>query len=80
MSESEAELQAEITPCGLETSYASNTPRTSFEEEGFAGAQVAGEGQIPAGMAPSKSPRAAEGLYPGTAYRFRVVAENEAGR
>jgi hypothetical protein len=80
VTESEAELQAEIEPCGLETSYLFEyTTQESFEEEGFAGAQVTGEGQIPAGLAPVSVSAAAEGLAPGTAYRFRVFAENEEG-
>jgi hypothetical protein len=80
VSESEAELQAEIQPCGLETSYRFEyTIEESFEEEGFAGAQIAGEGQIPAGLAPVSVSAAAEGLVPGANYRFRVFAENEEG-
>ena len=80
VTESEAELQAEIEPCNLETTYGFEyTTRASFEEEGFADAQVAGEGQIPAGLAPVSVAAVAEGLAPGTAYRFRVIAENEEG-
>jgi len=80
VTEDEAELQAEINPCNLETTYTFEfTTAKSFEEEGFAGAQVAGEGQIPAGLASVPVSAVAEGLAPGTAYRFRVVAENEEG-
>jgi hypothetical protein len=80
VSESEAELQAKIEPCSLETSYSFEyTTEESFEEEGFADAQVAGQGQIPAGLAPVSVSAPADGLAPGTAYHFRVFAENEKG-
>jgi hypothetical protein len=80
VTESEAELQAKIEPCNLETSYTFQyTTLQSFEEEGFASAQVAGEGQIPPGLAPVSVSAAAEGLASGTAYRFRVFAENQEG-
>jgi hypothetical protein len=80
VSESEAELQAKIHPCSLETSYSFEyTTEQSFEEEGFAAARVAAEGQIPAGLTPVSVSAAAEGLAPGTAYHFRVFAENEKG-
>jgi hypothetical protein len=78
--ESEALLEAMIEPCSLETAYSFDyTTQESFEAEGFAGASVAGEGQISAGAAPVEVFAAVEGLAPGVAYRFRVVAENEKG-
>jgi hypothetical protein len=80
VTEDEAELHATINPCSLETSYVFEyTTQHSFEEEGFAGASVAGEGQIPAGPSPVNVDAVAEGLAPGTSYRFRVVATNELG-
>lgn len=76
----EAELHAEINPRNLETSYVFEfTTQQSFEEEGFAAASVAGEGQILAGPSPVNVDAVAEGLAPGTSYRFRVVATNELG-
>ncbi|MGN6816507.1 MAG: hypothetical protein ACTHK3_10555 [Solirubrobacterales bacterium] len=82
VSETEAELLAEIEPCGLETNYSFEyLPAQQYLEQGktFSGAQVAGEGQIPAGLAPVSVAAPVEGLAPGTAYRFRVLAENEEG-
>jgi sugar lactone lactonase YvrE len=82
VSETEAELEASIVPGGLETHY---TFKYLSEEQwegagkSIAGAQVAGEGEIPAGTTPINVAAAAEGLTPGTTYRFRVIAENEEG-
>jgi hypothetical protein len=80
--EEEAELQASIEPFGLETDYVFEyLTQQEYEEAGnsFAGAEVAGEGEIPAGNTPIDVAAAAEELEPGTRYRFRVVAENEEG-
>jgi hypothetical protein len=80
VTETEAELQAEVEPCGLETTYVFEyTTLQSFEEEGFEGAQVAGEGQLPAGATPVSVSASATGLSPDTAYRFRLVAANGEG-
>jgi hypothetical protein len=82
VSESEAELRASITPTGLPTDYVFEfISEQRFEEEGgsFIGAEVAGGGQIPAGKTPVPVAAAASGLEPGVAYRFRVVAGNDAG-
>jgi len=82
VSETEAELLAEIEPCGLETEYTFEyTTQQHYKEEGnsFNGATVAGSGKIPAGLAPVSVSAAAEGLVPGTTYRFRAVAKNEEG-
>jgi hypothetical protein len=80
VTESEANLEADIEPCGLETHYVFEyTTKGSFEEEGFAGAQTAGEGQIPAGFSPVPVSAALEGLTPGATFRFRVIAENTKG-
>jgi hypothetical protein len=80
VSESEADLRATIEPCFLETHYRLEyTTQEGFEAQGFEGAQVAGEGEIPAGGTPAGVAAVAERLEPGTAYRFRVVAENEKG-
>jgi hypothetical protein len=79
--ETEAELEASIEPCGLETHYVFEyLTKQQWEESGEtftgAGAPVAGEGNIPAGNSPIKVAAAAEGLAPGTTYRFRVEAKN----
>jgi hypothetical protein len=80
VSQEDAELRATINPCLGETHYTFEyTSRESFETEGFAGATVAGEGDIPAGKAGVEVAAPATGLAPETAYVFQVVAENEAG-
>jgi hypothetical protein len=78
VTESEAKLRARINACNLETNYVFEyTTQQSFEEEGFAGASVAGEGQLAAKFAAVEVVAIAQELSPGTAYRFRVVAVNE---
>ena len=80
VTETEAQLQAEIEPCHLETTYVFEyTSEESFETEGFAAAVVAGKGKILAGLAPVKVAAGVGGLSPGTAYRFRIVATNSLG-
>jgi len=80
VSQEDAELQATINPCGGNTEYVFEyTTQQSFEEEEFAGALVAGDGQIPAGSVGVPVSALASGLSPETAYRFRVVATNEEG-
>lgn len=86
ISEDEAELQAQINPRNLETTYVFEyvTEQAAEEnEEGggeaFAGATVAGEGTLPAGNLDVQASAAATGLASGTAYRFRVVANNAEG-
>lgn len=81
--EVEAELEASIQPGGLKTHYTFEyLTRQRYEEEGnsFTGAQTAGEGDIAAGRTPIDVAAAAEGLAPGTPYRFHVLAENELGK
>jgi hypothetical protein len=80
--EEEAELEASIEPSGLKTHYVFEyLTEQEYEEAGetFAAAEIAGEGEIPAGNTPIEVAAAAEGLEPGTRYRFRVVAENAEG-
>ena len=80
--EDEAELQATIKPGGLETNYrVEYLSQQAYEEAGdtFAGAEVAGEGTIPPSGQAVEVKAAISGLEPGTAYRFRAVAENELG-
>jgi hypothetical protein len=80
--ETEAELETLIEPFGLETHYTFEyLTQQGYEEEGnsFTGAQLAGEGDIPAGNVPVDVAAIVEGLEPGTRYRFRVFAENAKG-
>jgi hypothetical protein len=80
VTETEAQLHAEVNPHYFDTTYVFEyTTEENFEAEGFEGAAVAGGGELPAAGSPVKLNAALEGLEPGTAYRFRVIAENEAG-
>lgn len=82
VSETEARITAAVNPCFLDTTYILEyTTQQRYEEEGetFNGATVAGSGEIPAGSAPVAVAANLEGLSPGTAYRFRISAENEKG-
>jgi hypothetical protein len=80
VTQDEAELRATVDPCNGSTSYVFEyTTEQSFEEEGFAGALIAGEGQIPAGPVGVNISASAAGLSPDSAYRFRIVAANGAG-
>jgi hypothetical protein len=81
VSESDTELQAIINPCNAETNYIFEyTTLERFEAEGgFAGAEVAGGGDVAAGANGVPVSEAATGLSPNTVYRFRVVATNEEG-
>lgn len=74
ISESEAELQAQIVPNNLPTSYT-----FEFKTEGAAEWTLAGEGALAAGNLAVEASAAVSGLSPGTHYRFRVVATNEDG-
>ncbi len=73
-----AELRATIHPGSLATAYRFEyIPLDRFESEGgFTGATVAGSGQIPPGRSGVPVSAALAGLSAGTAYRYRVVAEN----
>jgi hypothetical protein len=78
--ETEAELRAEIEPNGGETTYTFEyTTQQAFEEKGFEGAAVAGQGTLAANRQEADVFAPVGGLAPGTAYRFRVTAKNEAG-
>lgn len=74
VTEDEAELQAQINPRNLATTY-------TFELEpvGSGVWSVVGEGTIPAGNLDAEVTAVGTGLAPGTSYRFRVVAANEEG-
>lgn len=76
----EAELRAQIEPNGADTSYVFEyTTQQSYEEKGFEGALVAGEGLIAGSEQEAQVFAPVAGLLPGAEYRFRVVAENEKG-
>jgi hypothetical protein len=78
--ETEAELQAQVEPHGGTTTYVFEyTTQQSFEEKGFEGATVAGEGVIADNQQEANVFAPITGLQSGTAYRFRIVAENEKG-
>ena len=80
--DAEAELQAQINPGGGTTSYRFEyLSQQEYEEAGnsFEGAKVAGEGTILPAEQEALVKAALEGLSPETAYRFRVLAENETG-
>jgi hypothetical protein len=77
----EAVLDATIDPEGAETAYRFEyVTEKGFDESEFEGAQTAGGGTIAAGGEGVSVSTPVEGLAPGTAYRFRVVAENAAGK
>ncbi|HMJ72793.1 MAG TPA: hypothetical protein VK471_05430 [Solirubrobacterales bacterium] len=80
LGETEALLGAEIEPCNLQTSYRLEyVSQQQYDESGFEGARLAGEGTIAAGNEPVKVLAGATGLSPGTSYLFRAVATNELG-
>jgi hypothetical protein len=79
VSEEEALLEAEINPNQAETTYRFEyVSKAQFEVDGFAGAQLAGEGTVAAGSLPVSVSAQVRGLSPGSSYVLRVVAENEA--
>ncbi|MDX6635931.1 MAG: hypothetical protein QOF06_2134 [Solirubrobacterales bacterium] len=80
ISQSEAELLASVNPGNLPTDYTFEyTTQEEFEAEGFTGAVVAGEGQLPASNLDAEASVPLTGLEPGTKYRFRIAATNEKG-
>jgi hypothetical protein len=80
VTEEDAELEATINPGALETHYTFQyVTEEAFDKEGFAGADIAGEGNVPAGLSDVPVSAAATGLSAGTQYRFRVIATNSEG-
>lgn len=80
--ENEAELQAEINPNNLSTTYSFEyMTEEQFGEAGntFTGATAAGGGELPPNNAGTEAAATASGLQAGTQYRFRVVATNSEG-
>lgn len=75
--EEEAVLHAIVNPEGEASHYVFEyTTQADFEANGFENAQVAGEGEIAQSGEGIPLYAAISGLSPGTAYRFRVRAEN----
>jgi hypothetical protein len=80
VTDTEARLEATINPGSLETSYAVEyTTLAAYEKEGFAGAVVAGTGQLKALDSGTPVVVPVGDLAPGTAYRFRITATNAEG-
>lgn len=78
VTEREAELLATIDPNGLTTEYAFEyTTQGMFEEEGFIGAATIGAGELEGESEATEVSVLLTNLTPGTAYRFRVIANNE---
>lgn len=78
VTDDEAELRATIDPNGLPTHYAFEyTTQQRFGEEGFAGAATTESGELGAESEATNVSALLTSLTPGTAYRFRVVADNE---
>ncbi len=79
--ESEAKLGATIDPGAEDTHYSFEyTTQQNFDTEGFNGATVAGEGTVPGSSFEAEVGVFLSDLAPGTAYRFRVLAENDLGK
>ncbi len=75
---SEAVLHATINPEGAPTHYVFEyTSLQSFEEEEFAGAIIAGEGDLEAATSGAVVSAPLFGLASGQSYRFRVRAESQ---
>jgi DNA-binding beta-propeller fold protein YncE len=80
ISSSSANLQARINPNQRETHYRFEyVIEAQFEASGFTGATQTPERDLGAGKLPLGVIEHIGGLAPDTAYRFRVVAENELG-
>jgi hypothetical protein len=80
IAEREAELQATIDPHGGDTHYVFEyVSQDKFEDAEFTNAQIGGEGTISKESQPRQVIGLIDGLSPGTAYRFRVIATNKKG-
>ena len=80
VSGTEAQLLATVKPCNAVTSYSFElTTQQAFEAEGFEGAEVVGQGQLPAVNFGKSVAAPATGLSPETAYRLRIQATNATG-
>jgi hypothetical protein len=75
-----AVLDAQVNPLGDETSFHFEyLPESQFQAHGFAGAVSAPvpDRDLGAGQADVLASALVQGLQPGTAYRYRLVAHNE---
>ncbi|HEX5526106.1 MAG TPA: hypothetical protein VFX44_02775 [Solirubrobacterales bacterium] len=82
ISQTEAELQAQVNPGGADTTYRLEyLSQQEYEEAGnsFTGAKVAGEGTIQPDEQEAEVKAPIAGLQPGVTYRFRAFAKNEKG-
>jgi virginiamycin B lyase len=80
---SSAHLTAAVNPKGKATIYRFEyLTQAQWQQNGesFAGAAVAGTGKAGSGLSAVPVGVKVEGLQSGTAYRFRLVAENEVGK
>ncbi len=76
----EAQLRSTVNPCNAPTSYTFElATQQVFEAEGFEGAQVVGQGRLPAVSFGEHVAAGGTGLAPETAYRFRIEATNAIG-
>jgi hypothetical protein len=81
LTETEAQLHGRVNPDGAATHYRFEyVSARQFAESGFAGALVGGEGALPGETIASAVSASLAGLAPGTAYRFRLLAENGQGK
>ncbi|HEY6729774.1 MAG TPA: hypothetical protein VI039_01990 [Solirubrobacterales bacterium] len=80
IAETEAELRGIVDPEGAETEYVIEyVSQAQFEATGFDDAVLVGDGTIVGSSTPQQVTAFIDGLTPETAYRFRIVAENEVG-
>lgn len=81
VAETEALLKATVDADGQPADYRFEyVTEQAFDSTDFAGAQVAGEGTIPASGKPQAVSAPATALVPGTKYRFRASAQSSAGK
>ena len=78
---SAADLQAVVNPHLLQTDvHFEYVTQAQFEATGFTGAAETPNLDLGSGKVPEAVEAHLSGLLPDTTYRFRVVAENEAGQ
>jgi hypothetical protein len=80
VTQTEAVFGARVNPQGVSATYTFEyTTEQRFKEQGFLGAAIAGTGTVGPSLEAVSVSAAGVGLAPGTAYRFRVVAESSQG-
>ena len=81
VSSTDAILRGKVNPGGVETAYRIEyATEASFLAAGFKNAVLAGEGSLNATNEGVALDASASGLTPGTAYRFRIIAESPEGK